>query len=114
MADVTIDNSCIISTAAKYNARINTYAQQIVSDSSKNTAIECSIIDNGGSFNGANFIGYVTINCNSKDDISTLNISKKLEFKKKISPKILLPLFKCSIVVRDIYDSNNKQVDLTR
>ena len=113
LADVTIDNSCVVATSATYNTRINTYIQRIVLNSSKNTSIDCSVTNESGSIVGSNFIGSVTINCKSKDDISTMNISKKIEFSKKIST--LIPAAgSCNVTINDNYDYNYKQVDITR
>ena len=114
LADVTINNSCVVSNSSAYNTRINTYAQQIVSDSSKNTSIDCSVVVNTGSLVGSDFIGSVTINCNSKVDITTMNISKKIEFKKSIS-EIYNPIVgTCKVTITDKYDLDYKQVDVTR
>ena len=114
LADVTISNTCAIANSSTYNTTINSYINNIVTDSSKNTSIYCSVVNESGSLVGSDFIGSVTINCKSKDDVSTMDITKKLEFSKNIT-NFLNPLFNtCSVSISDNYDLNNKQVNITR
>jgi len=115
LADVTISNSCTIASSSTYNATINSYIDNIVSDSSKNTVIYCTVVSESGSLSVSDFIGSVTINCKSKDDISTMNISKKIEFSKHIAYKLNpIGVTTCSVAISDNYDLNNKQVNITR
>jgi hypothetical protein len=111
IADETIDNSCVISNSSSYDSRIESYINLIISKTISNNSMVCTLVSESSSLSVKELTGTVVINCQSKDSTSSLNISKEIKFSKKIQA---VYTSSCKVTIKDSYDSNNKQVEVTR
>lgn len=110
LVDKTISNGCAVSDVAGYNAVIKNYLDQFLSDLENINSIKCSYSNlNSNMFFGGAFSGTIDISCLSENELSSIDVKKQFKFSKKINVSGA-----CNVKIKDIYDSDHVQADVTR
>jgi len=109
LVDKTISNGCVIDTPTNYNTVIKDYLDRFLTDLEKINSIKCSYSNLNSNILGIGFLGTIDISCMSENELSSIDIKKQLKFSKKINVSA-----DCQVIIKDGYDSDYIQANVTR
>ena len=103
LSDETYSNNCSVSTVTHYRNTILNYISNFENIRSKYTSITCEYTNLQSSFDGLQYVGTVDISCSSRNNITSLNIKKRLNFRKEINANRGVNW--CKIRIKDMYST---------
>jgi len=109
LVDGTIDNGCAVNSVENYESVIKDYIESFLDDLKKINSLNCTYSNLSSNKLGSVYFGTIKLTCSSGNDLSSIQITKELEFSKKITPS-----GNCNVKILDQYNSNYLQANITK
>jgi len=107
LSDQTKSNGCSLDSKVDYDSKLQMYLDNFEVERAKYTSITCLYLNLSSTLASGVYQGYIDINCSGETQATSVNITKRLYFKKTITANLS---GLCDVNVMDNYSTEYYQV----